>query len=358
VVVRELTVELGSDEHGFAIEGPVPSLQSSPALPENTLIDWWPDRDPDLSGFVVKTGSQWGPFGVVMQVLDADPGPAPTRWQDVVELSVEITGDLYVGEIVNGPVGSVAAQPGSYRMRVAAEGRTESAARDASFPDDEDDDDTALEHYLVSIWPAPSSASAIVRQDSQYAQDELDPPAPEWPTERDPGLEAAWAIVDDLRGEPGANALPGDLGNLALEVKVPGLPTRVFNRVQYVFGWPPAQGGMVSPDPMATAYHDATLPEFDGPYEQVGHIRTTAVELDKPRQIVLRWNWVLDAPGTITSRPLLLAADSTVTITLQRLSAGDDPRTLVRLTQDGVPMVWVEHLEKLWAWHLVAMASR
>jgi len=47
-----------------------------------------------------------------------------------------------------------------------------------------------------------------------------------------------------------------------------------------------------------------------------------------------------------------------VTITLERLSAGDDPRTLVRLTQDGVPMVWVEHLEKLWAWHLVAMASR
>lgn len=358
MIVQELTVELGSDHHGFALEGPVPSLRPAPALPENTLLDWWPDRDPALSGFVVKTGSQWGPFGVVLQVLDAEPGPAPAHWQDVVELSVEITDDIYVEEIVDGPVGSLAASPGSYRMRVAADGRTESAARDASFPDDDADDETALERYLVTLWPATPSAPTIVRQDSQFAKDELNPPAPEWPAERDPGLEAAWAIVRDLRGELGANPLPGELGSLIVDVDVPGLPTRVFNRVQHVFGWPPARGGMFGPDPTDTNYHDATLPEFDGPYEHVGHIATTVVELDKPRRLVLRWNWVPDAPGPIVSRPLLLAADSTVTITLERLGKGDDRRTRVRLTHDGIPLAWVQHLRRLWAWHLVSMASR
>jgi hypothetical protein len=358
VTLEELIVELGSDEHGFAIDGPVPSFQTSPALPTNTLLEWWPDRDADLSGFVVKTGSQWGPFAVVMQVLDTDPGTLDLSWQDAVELSVEISADVYIGEIVDGPVGSVTPASGSYRMRIAAEGRTESAARDASFPDEEDADETALERYLLQLWPAPPSAPIIVRQDSQYAKEELAPLAPEWPAERDPGLEAAWALVRDLRGESSASPLPGELGNLAVAVDVSGLPTRVFNRVQHVFGWPPARGGMGGPDPMATAYHDATLPEFDGPYEQVGHIATTTVELEKPQRLQFRWNWVLDAPGPITARPMLLADDSIVTIELERLSAGENPSTRVRLTQDGIPQAWVDHLKKLWAWHIVAMASR
>ncbi|UMG92458.1 hypothetical protein [Nocardioides sp. TF02-7] len=63
MIVGEISVELGSDEHGFLVEGPAPARPDSPALPVNTLLDWWPDSEPDLDGFLVKTGSQWGPFG-------------------------------------------------------------------------------------------------------------------------------------------------------------------------------------------------------------------------------------------------------------------------------------------------------
>lgn len=360
MIVGEITAELGSDEHGFAIAGAVPSVEVSSVLPVNTLLEWWPDdEDEEFSRFIVKTGSQWGPFGVVLQVLDTDPDPVESHWEDVVEVSVEVAESVLISEIVDDdPVGAVAPSPGTYRMRVAATGRTESAARDAAFSDDKESAEEAIEHYLLMLWPVQSSAPVIVRQDSQYAADELSPPVRVAPPEEGPGREAAWAMVRDLRGDPGANPLPGALSSLVVEVEVAGTPTRVFNRVQHVFGWPTARGGSYWPDPMATGYSDATLPEFDGPYEQVGHIATTPVELDKPKRFVLRWNWVLDAPGPLTSRPLLLAEDSIVTVNLERLSAGDDAKVLVRLEQVGIPAVWVEHLEKLWVWHITLMASR
>lgn len=361
MIVQELAVELGSDERGFVLEGPVPSRAISPAAPPNTLFEWWPASDSDLSGFLVKTGSQWGPFRVLLRVLDIAPGPPAEQWEDVVEVSVDVSDAVAISEIVQGPVGNLLGAVGEYRMRVAARGRTEAAARDSSL--DEEDasaDDEAHEHYLVELWPAEPATAEVIREDSQYAKDSKDPPAPDWPAERDPGLSAAWAIVRELRGEPGASQLPGNLDTTMVELELPGTLTRVFNRVRHVFGWPPAQGGTASPDPMATAYHDATLPEFDGIYEQVGHVATTLVELGKPNRIVLRWNWVLDGGGALCSRPRLLSEDSTVTIILERTGGedGDDPRTRVRLTHEGIPQAWVHHLESLWAWHLVAMASR
>jgi hypothetical protein len=57
VIVQALPVELDPDEHGSALEGPVPSLQSAPVLPERTLLDWRPDRDPSLSGLRPIGGS-------------------------------------------------------------------------------------------------------------------------------------------------------------------------------------------------------------------------------------------------------------------------------------------------------------
>lgn len=350
---------MGSDEHGFAIDGVLLS-PATPTLPANTLLDWWSEDEPDSSRFLVKTGSQWGPFAVQVQILEADPGPASSVWEDVVESSVEIADEIHVSEIVDGPLESMSITHGDYRMRIAVRGRTESAIRERSFPDEEGDDPAPLEHYLIAIWPAAPAEAAVVRQDSQYARDEISPPPePEGPAEREPGLAAAWVIVRDVRGEPGANPVPGELGTVSVEVDVPGLPARVFNRVQYVCGWPTSNGFMGSSDPMATGYHDATLPGGENMHEEpAGHITTTAIELDKPKRVVMRWNWIPTGEGAIASRPALLAEDSMVTIEFEKQSTGDDPRTRVRLTQQGVPTVWVDHLQKLWAWHIVEMASR
>jgi hypothetical protein len=327
-------------------------------MPSNTLVAWWPDTDPGLSGFLVKTGSQWGPFGVRVRVRDDDPGPTGEEWQDVVEVSVDLTDGLAVCEIVDGMIDGIRNLSGSYRMRIAAAGRAESAARDASFDDDEDEEDTALEHYLIDLWPSAPSGMQVVREDSEYANDQKQPPDPEWPAERDPGLAAAWAIVHDLRSESGANLLPGALGTLSVERDLPGTPAKVFNRIRHVFGWPPARGGSGSRDPN-TSYHDATLPEFEGRYQQVGHISTTVVEMDRPRRLVLRWNWVPEHAGALEVRPRLLTDDSIVTIAFERLADKDsEPMTRVRLAHGGIPQAWVQHLEDLWAWHLVVMASR
>lgn len=360
MLITAVTIELGSDEGGFRVEGARPSGDETPAVPVNTLLQWWPDREADLSGFLVSTGSQWGPFSVVVQVHDADPGPVETDWQDVVEVSVEIDDEITVGEIVDGPVDSVTAAPGSYRLRVAAKGRTESAQRDFAFPDEEDDDETEpdpLEHYLLTLWPAPTAPPHVIRQDSRYAQDQISPRPREQSVHEHNGLAAAWAIVRDLRGEPGARPLPGDLGDVTLEIEVPGTRTRVFNRVQHVFGWPPARGGMSGGPDSPTQFHDATLPDFEGPYEQVGHIETSTVTAEKPQRIVFRWNWLLDEPVPLTSRVRLLSEDSLVTVELEQIQGRDDARTLVRLRHEGAPLVWAEDLRALWTWHVTMRAS-
>lgn len=359
-MIDALTVELGSDESGFVIEGPVPLASASPVVPGNTLVAWWPDTDPELTGLVVSTGSQWGPFAVSVEVWDADPGPADAPWEDVVELSVSVVAEVTINEIVDGPVAEVTPPPGDYRLRVAAAGRTESAARDGAFDDDEADDDReALERFLITLWPAPPSVSTIVREDSRFAREQQAPaPAPAPSPVEVASLDAAWAVVRDLRGDRDARPLPGGIADLEVEVEVAGTPQKVFNRVRGVFGWPYARGGMFANDPAATGYHDATLPDLPGAYEQVGHVATTLVSADKPRQVVLRWNWVLDGPGPLTERSLLLADDSIVTLDLEKVAGADDPAVRVRLTQVGAPRAWVDDLARLWTHQLLVAAAR
>lgn len=361
MILCEVSVELGSDEHGFVIEGVTPALDTSPAIPHNTLMKWWGDDEPDFVNFVVSTGSQWGPFAVLVKVHDSEPGPVEQYWQDVVAVSVIAGHELVIGEIVDGPHGQVKTSVGPHRMRVCARGRSESAARDQVIPDDDETDDVheiALEHYLVELWPAASERAAVLRETSDYAREQVDPSVPTHPPEHERGLDAAWAIVRDLQGASGARQIPGAPTTITVVAELAGTPAKLFNRIKYVFGWPPCNGGMGSPEPGATAYHDATLPEYDR-YAQVGHIATTLIEATKPKRIVKRWNWVLPGTGAVVNRPLLLTDDSTVTITIASISgAGDDPRCLVRLVHDGAPGAWGRDLEHLWRWHLIASASR
>lgn len=355
---REMSVVLGSDEHGFVIEGPTPSLTASPSVPDNTLVAWWPDRHPEFAGFVVSTGSQWGPFGVRLLILEEHPGPVDERWQDVVEVSVGLTESIWVSEIVDGPVAKAACEPGDFRMRIAALGRSESAARDADLDDDQDEEDAQepLEHYLIELWPAVAEPARVLREDSQYARAIRIPPEPDWPAERDAGLKAAWALIRDLRGEAGARHLPGPLGSLTYTVEFDGTRAKLFNRLRYACGWPPCNGGSGSRN-SATDYYDATLPEYPGRYEQAGSIAITLLEADKPSRVVRQWNWIA-VRGPLDDAPRLLPSDSTVTLTFTAMKRDDhQPRTLVHLTHDGVPEAWVDDLQALWAWDLANRAG-
>lgn len=361
VILRQTAVELGSDEHGFIIEGMAPAHETRPAVATNTLLQWWADDDPDFQSFLVMTGSQWGPFAVEVRIHDAYPGAIHEGWEDVVDVSVVTSGEVVVGEIVDGPQGYVQCDRAPHRMRVASRGRTESAARDYAVTDPDEDDGTdeePLEHYLVELWPAPPAPAMVVRELSAYARDAKDPPAPIHPIERDPGLVSAWAVVHDLQGGTHARELPGVPTTVTVAMELPGTPVHLYNRARYVFGWPPCAGTMGSPDPAGTVYHDATLPEYDR-YAQVGHIATTEVEALKPKRIVMRWNWVLPGSGPLVNRPSLLAEDSTVTITIASINGADEPpRCLVRIVHDGAPEVWAHDLQQLWRWHLAVQAAR
>lgn len=129
VAARELQVRFVSDHHGFELHGLLP-VSDSPPLAENTLLRWWEAHEHGDESLLVLTGSQWGPFQVTLRVLDSDPGPADPEWEDVVEVSVDAVGELCVSEIVDGPVASLDGVVGGYRARIAARGRSESAARD------------------------------------------------------------------------------------------------------------------------------------------------------------------------------------------------------------------------------------
>lgn len=369
-MVNEVEIELESDYGGFVLEGMVPALRTKPMIDANTLLRWWPDTDPELSGFFVSGGSQWGPFAVTVRLLDSDPGQPDARWEDVVEFSVDSSGEVLVNDVVDGPAGSLVIPAAAYRVRLGAVGRTESYDRSTEFPEDEDEDEQEdeepLEHFLIELWVAPATTSAVLRQQSRLARDLLDPPEPTWPTEREAGLAAAWAIVRDVRGEPGGRPIPGDLVSLSIELDLEGAPTRLFNRLRHAFAWPPCHGGSGASDVVGrTAYHDATLPEFDGSYDSAGHIAITLLEEEKPRRVVLGWNWVPEVeaspeqPFPLPARPRLLAKDSTVTMTfVPHDAAGEDPRCIVRVAHADVPAVWASDLRDLWTWHLTIQADR
>ena len=361
VLVSEMSVEVGSDHHGFLITGVAPAIDRVPSVPENTVLRP-ADDGPDPASFLVSTGSQWGPFDVLVQVHDADPGSVNQVWEDVVAVSVRATDTISIDEIVDGPRGHVPSDPGLHRMRVACRGRTESAARDDAIPDDENQgdgpDEAPLEHYLVELWPAPPAPAEVLRQASAYALQSTSPPDPDHPPERDAGLDAAWAIVRDLQGASGARTLPGPPTTVTVVNEVAGTPTRVFDAVRHTYAWPPCHGSMGSLDGGATHYFEATLPEYDD-REDVGYIATTPVEATKPTQVVMRWNWVLPGLGPLAGRPLLLAEDSTVTLTVSPMTGkGEEPRCLVRIVHDGAPGAWEHDLEQLWRWHLALQAAR
>ena len=365
--MTQLVEVVDGDHRCFVVSG-ASAVEGADAW-NSTLVKWL-DHTPGVpADLIVQTGAQFGPYGVTLRVVDGPPRRDPL-WEDVSELSIDVGTDIGVGELVDGPGESLEVVAGTYRLRVSARGRTEGLAREDSFPNDDTDeaeDEEPLEHYLLELWVAPIAPPEVIREDSQLARDIHEPPTPKWTAERAPGLEAAWALVGDLRNAPGARPLPGELDDLTFVLEFANTPVKLFNRLRYAFGWPPCRGGSGGPDFDAvggTRYHDATLPEFEGAYDSAGHIVTTMVELTKPRTVVMRWNWIPEVEATpsrpypLDARPRLLPNDSTVTINLAKINgAQQEPRTLVRLSQTGIPRAWKSDLEKLWTWHLVINAA-
>lgn len=113
----------------------------------------------------ILTGATMGPVHVVVHPLREAPEGLPAEWEDVVEVSLLSTGGPMV---VAGPFDAdpePAARldldgPGSYRVRVHADGRDLDFDAVAREP---------RERYLVQCWPADPQVPLTLRAASRTA---------------------------------------------------------------------------------------------------------------------------------------------------------------------------------------------
>ncbi|GAB3263654.1 SRPBCC family protein [Nocardioides dilutus] len=362
---QEVAIVIESGYSCFAVFGAEPVGAEDDAL-GGTLLEWLQpaaDMPPDL---IVKAGAQFGTYDVTIRVSDgAAPPSIESSWEDVSEVSVACQGPLALGDLEDGPGEELPVSPGAYRLRVSARGRTESAAREAQFPDDAQPDgaEEPLEHYLLELWPAAIAPPSVVREQSQFARDLVSPPTPDWPVEREPGLEAARRVAADLRGPDGSRRLSGDLGEVLVIVEVPGTPTRIFNRVKHANGWPPSNGGALSLNESVgdRCSHYGAPPDSNGLAPLLGMLETTVLEIDKPKRFAMSWNWRVAGPDgrPYPTNPRLLQTDSTVTMSFAKGNAKDEEaRTRVKIHHVGVPVEWVDDLHALWAWDVTVFTRR
>lgn len=328
-----------------------------------TVVEWLDVGGGSPPTLVVKGGSQFGPYAVTVHVLDAEPED-DASWEDVTEVSLVAEEPLSLGDVEDGPTEAIPVPAGSYRMRAGTRGRTEGAARDATFPDEDDADDLEpIEHMLLELWAAAPAPAVVVRETSTFAHDLVDPPAPDWPAEREPGLEAARRVAADLRAVGARTlSLSGEPGEVDVTLVVPGTRVRVFNRVKFATGWPPANGGTLSLREKVgqVSRHYGDPPDSDGLAPLLGMVEMEVLELAKPERIVLSWNWRVAGPDgrPFPTNPVLLAQPARVELTcLKADPVGGEPRTTVTVRHSGVPREWVDDLPALWAWEIVRYAA-
>jgi hypothetical protein len=118
---------------------------------------------------VMMTGMHTGPVSFAVMMTEADPGPVTGYYEDIAEVSIEATSDVYclvewAGERSH-RLPRLPRGPGSYRLRYHARGMD--AAND---PTVFHLDGPIVDEYLLQIWPAPHAAPAILKLTSRTAR--------------------------------------------------------------------------------------------------------------------------------------------------------------------------------------------
>jgi hypothetical protein len=362
-VDSERSIVLGSDEGVIAVRSDDGRGIDAAPWDGSTLVEVSAELA-SAGELWVKTGNQWGPFSVTTRALDAAPDQPSAEWEDVVEFSVTATGSVSVTELVNNdPTVPLIAQAGEYRVRVSARGRT--MANDLDDEEAAEDDPAPLEWYLLEVWPAPSAAPQVLRLSSAFAQAELaGPPAPLEIPEAQAGLASAGRIGRDVDGKPEARKLSGTIGSVDAERTVRGTRRKLFLLCAHVTSWThlwaPGRswswvgGGMgdydLNVDKWATA--DDHVDQLSG---SRGAIRSSFVEVDRPKRAVRRWNWVI-SPGHsawVGEWHPVLPEDTLLTVTLdQSKDPSGDPWTTIRIHHEGLPVEWLDDMETWWSYQL------
>lgn len=147
------------DYHQFTISSGGPF--DEPFLAPNSCLVYHPSR----TRVRVTSGVATGPVTVTLQALLAAPPAVDESWQDIAEVSIVAVDDepLEVGgwdyRRPDEPRLD-AAGPGTYRLRIHANGRDTHYDESVLEP---------VEEYLIQAWPAPYAPPVTLRATSEVA---------------------------------------------------------------------------------------------------------------------------------------------------------------------------------------------
>jgi hypothetical protein len=109
------------------------------------------------------TGLHTGEVPLVVTWDEAAP-PVDEEWEDVVEVSVDLsTPDLTIATFESA-YGCTIPQAGWHRARYCVSEMDEGQELDTP-----EDDETAPDRYLLQLWPAPPEPDAVLREGSEIA---------------------------------------------------------------------------------------------------------------------------------------------------------------------------------------------
>jgi hypothetical protein len=120
----------------------------------------------DSDGVYINLARRSGGSPVQIVLNDAPPMGDDVPWEDVVEVSFTLPGghkirwSSWAGES-GGALDGI--PPGSYRLRVSANGRDQGRVGEFS--------ERPVDSYLIQLWPAPPRPDAVLRtgsEDSEY----------------------------------------------------------------------------------------------------------------------------------------------------------------------------------------------
>lgn len=338
-------VVIESEYTSFSIGSGFDTAMSGPTLPTNTLVQF-PGGGDQWDAIWILTGTQFGPFSVTARELIAEPGPPGEEWEDVVELSVESAGALSVIEDFAEPRAPLSSGPGSFRIRVSARGRTESAARATREPHETEDTAVPLEHYLVELWPASVSPAVVVRESSVFAFDAANPPKYEAPPSELAAYEAGRRIIQSATSA--AQPIDGQ-DEVRVIAELSGSLARVRNVTMTNVGWPFCNGasGVFDASPGNRTGWSVTPPrigEATGYEPGHGEIETIVLEVDGRKKLIRSWNWQLQHAASP-----LLAANAVLEM---KWSGKRGAPVVLEVALRGVPEAWRDDLTALWRWDL------
>ncbi len=125
----------------------------------------------DSGGVYINLAKRFGGSSVQIVLVDAAPPLASDEYGDVVEVSCTVADEetpewmSWAGQ-TSGWLEGLA--PGTYRLRVSAQGRDEVRQQEGS--------DDIVDRYLLEFWPSPWAEDSIIRvrsDDARYWHDEI-----------------------------------------------------------------------------------------------------------------------------------------------------------------------------------------